>query len=38
VAEGLADDHARARYREIGATLEQLRLAGESDLADGPKD
>jgi DNA primase len=38
VAEGLADDHARARYREIGATLEQLRLAGESDLADGPTD
>jgi DNA primase len=38
VAEGLADDHARARYREIGATLEQLRLAGESDLADGPMD
>jgi len=38
VAEGLADDHARARYREIGATLEQLRLAGESDLADGPAD
>jgi hypothetical protein len=38
VAEGLADDHARARYREIGATLEQLRLAGESDLADGPPD
>jgi DNA primase len=38
VAEGLSDDHSRARYREIVATLEQLRIAGESDLADGPKD
>ena len=38
VTEGLADEHARARYREIGATLEQLRLAVEADLAEGPKD
>ena len=38
VTEGLADEHARARYREIGATLEQLRLAVEADLAEEPKD
>jgi hypothetical protein len=38
VAEGLADEHARARYREIGATLEQLRVLGDSDLAEGAQD
>jgi len=38
VTEGLADEHARARYREIGAMLEQLRLAVEADLAEGSKD
>ena len=33
-ASGLPDEAARKRYREIAATLEQLRIAAERDLSD----
>ena len=33
-ASGLADESARARYREIAATLERLRAEAERDLSD----
>ncbi|MFM7484897.1 MAG: DNA primase [Burkholderiaceae bacterium] len=37
VSQGLSDEHDRSRYREISATLEQLRVMAEADAANAAK-
>ena len=37
VSQGLSDEHDRSRYREISATLEQLRVIAEADAANAAK-